>query len=118
MVSAQNKIDGAMLAQLQELLGERFAELIDRFVSDGTRRMTLLRAAVPTRDFDVIHSEAHGLKGSSRNIGANDLGDVCGELEQRGRDSDESGVDTLFAAVELEFAAVCDILRTYCPTSR
>lgn len=112
-MSAQNKIDGAMLAQLQELLGERFAELIDRFINDGTRRMTLLQSAVPVRDFEVIHAEAHGLKGSSRNIGANDLGNICGELEQRGRDGDTTDVDTLFAAVEQEFAAVCDVLRTY-----
>lgn len=113
MSSAQAKIDGVMLAQLQELLGERFAELVERFVSDGTRRIELLRAAVPTRDFDVIHAEAHGLKGSSRNVGANDLGEVCCMLEQRGRDSNANDVDTLFASVEREFAAVCEELRSY-----
>lgn len=113
MNSAQSKIDSAMLAQLQELLGERFSELIERFISDGNRRMSLLRDAVPARDFDVIHAEAHGLKGSSRNIGANDLGEVCGELEQRGRDSDVADLDTLFAGVELEYAAVCDVLHSY-----
>lgn len=113
MNSAHEKIDAAMLAQLQELLGERFAELIDRFIGDGNRRMDLLRLAVPARDFEVIHAEAHGLKGSSRNIGANDLGQVCGDLEQKGRNSDDTGVDPLFAAVEQEFAAVCAVLRSY-----
>lgn len=113
MGSVHEKIDAAMLVQLQELLGERFAELIDRFISDGTRRMELLRRAVPARDFDTIHAEAHGLKGSSRNIGANALGQVCGDLEQKGRNSDGTGIDPLFAAVEQEFAAVCAVLRSY-----
>jgi len=109
-----SKIDGAMISNLKDLLGERFAELVDRFVQDGNRRMALLRSAVPIRDFDVIHAEAHGLKGSSRNIGANLLGDVCGELERDGREKRQDNLTTLFAALEQEFAAVCVELRTYC----
>lgn len=113
MSTQQEKIDSAMMIQLQELLGERFAELIERFINDGTRRMDLLRVAVPSRDFDVIHAEAHGLKGSSRNIGANPLGDACSSLEAKGRQSNEDGIEPLFAAVEQEFAAVCAILNSY-----
>ncbi len=108
------RIDAAMMAQLKELLGERFTELVSRFVQDGERRVALLRTAVPTRDFDVIHAEAHGLKGSSRNIGANPLGLVCGDLEQRGRERNAADIETLFAALEQEFAAVCKELRGYC----
>lgn len=108
------KIDAAMMRDLKDLLGDRFGELVERFVQDGNRRIALLRDAVPLRDFDTVHAEAHGLKGSSRNIGANGLGDVCGNLEQRGRDKSPDNLATLFAAVEQEFAAVCDELRTYC----
>lgn len=109
----QEKIDSAMLGQLQDLLGDRFSELVERFIADGSRRVELLRAAIPNRDFDVIHAEAHGLKGSSRNIGANDLGGVCAELEQQGRTANGDGLETLFAAVEQEFAAVCEALQAY-----
>lgn len=113
MASDQDKIDQAMLEQLQELLGERFAELVDRFVGDGNKRMALLRSAVPARDYDVIHAEAHGLKGSSRNIGANTLGTLCGDLEHLGRVGEDQDIETLFAALEQEFAAVCQILASY-----
>jgi histidine phosphotransfer protein HptB len=109
-----SKIDEAVMRDLKDLLGARFTELVDRFVQDGTRRLALLRSAVPTRDFDVIHAEAHGLKGSSRNIGANVLGDVCDELEQDGREGKQENLATLFAALEQEFAAVCTELRAYC----
>lgn len=113
MSTPQEKIDSAMLAQLQDLLGDRFSELVERFIADGNRRVQLLREAVMNKDFDLIHAEAHGLKGSSRNIGANDLGNVCADLEQQGRSANGDGLETLFAAVEQEFAAVCDILESY-----
>lgn len=113
MSAAQSKIDAGMMAQLQELLGDRFAELIERFLSDSTRRMELLRTAVPARDFDVMHAEAHGLKGSSRNIGANCLAQACGELEDKGREKDGEQVENLLVVIEQEFVAVCEALKTY-----
>lgn len=112
-MATSTRIDAAMMAQLQELLGERFGELVERFVQDGERRISLLRSAVAQPDFDVVHAEAHGLKGSSRNIGANDLGVLCGDLEQLGKERRAGPMPTLFAAVEQEFAAVCVELRTY-----
>lgn len=113
MTASQDKVDQAMLAQLQELLADRFSELVERFITDGGKRVDLLREAIPLKDFDVIHAEAHGLKGSSRNIGANILGEVCGQLEQQGRHQSDENLETLFAAVEQEFAAVCDVLSSY-----
>ncbi len=111
MIVHQEKIDAAMIAQLQDLLGGRFAELVQRFVEDGMRRLNLLRAAVRERDFDAIYTEAHGLKGSSRNIGANPLGNYCAELEAKGRVGEAHALEPLFAAVEQEFAAVCEVLH-------
>lgn len=110
---ASARIDAAMMAQLKDLLGERFSELVERFVQDGQRRMNLLRQALAGQDFVAIHAEAHGLKGSSRNIGANHLGSLCGELEQQGKEGRAAGMATLFAALEQEFAAVCDELKRY-----
>lgn len=113
MSAPQNKLDKAMMTQLQDLLGERFAELVDRYISDGTRRLELMRTAVPARDFEVMHAEAHGLKGSSRNIGANCLAEACGELEDKGREENPHEVDELLAAIEREFLGVCEALKSY-----
>ena len=114
-MTAENKLDAAMMEQLRDLLGDRFIELIETFINDGERRMNLLRDAVPKRDFTVVHGEAHGLKGSSRNIGANPLGNVCETLETIGDQKNEAPLDTSFAAVEQEFAAICIALREYLP---
>ncbi len=108
-----DKIDEAMMAQLKDLLEDRFGELIERFMSDSGKRMALLKAAVPVLDYEVLYAEAHGLKGSSRNIGANPLGDACDVLEAIGRNKGGGDVESSFAAIEQEFAAVCEILATY-----
>ena len=106
-------VDVAMIEQLKDLLGERFSELVDRFVEDGQQRVNLLQSAVPVRNFDTINAEAHGLKGSSRNVGANALGELCAILEDRGRAAEEKDIETVFAAIEKEFAAVCDSLKSF-----
>lgn len=112
MVST-HKLDSTTLAQLHELLGERFAELVERFLSDGSKRIAALKGAVEAGDFVSIYAEAHGFKGSSRNIGANDLAQVCELLEEKGRQRDAYGINELFVAVEQEFASVCEQLRAY-----
>lgn len=111
--SARAKIDAAMMVQLKDLLGERFGELVLRYIQDGERRISLLHSAVAAQDFVVVHAESHGLKGSSRNIGANTLGNLCGDLEQLGKDHNAGGMQALLAAVEQEFAAVCAELKTH-----
>lgn len=111
--SSSAKIDAAMMVQLKDLLRERFGELVLRYIQDGERRIGLLHGAVVEQDFVVVHAESHGLKGSSRNIGANILGNLCGELEQLGKDHNAAGMPALLAAVEQEFAAVCAELKTH-----
>lgn len=100
-------LDRAQLAQLKELLGNHFAELVARFLQDGTARLQTIKAAIVINDFDAIYAEAHGLKGSARNIGAHGLAPLCEELEDWGKQGVDHGMQQLFAAIEQEFAAVC-----------
>lgn len=115
-MKSASKLDQAMLAQLQELLGERFEELVQRFIGDGSKRLERLRVAVAQKDFALIRSEAHGLKGSSFNMGANLLGGACADLEDAGQDREEAGLTTKLAALEKEFAAACTALQGYLKT--
>lgn len=104
-------LDQAMLTQLQELLGPRFAELVQRFEEDGSRRLRLLEGAVADYDFNTVFAEAHGLKGSSRNMGAVPLSELCADLEDAARHADSEAVAALTAACKSEFLAVCQYLR-------
>lgn len=110
---SESKIDTSIVVQLKELLEDRFPELVERFNADGAARVSLLQTAVPEKNFDVVYAEAHGLKGSSRNIGANPLGDSCEALEECARVRDDNQIETLFAVVEQEFAAAAAALSSH-----
>jgi HPt (histidine-containing phosphotransfer) domain-containing protein len=57
------------------------ADLIDAFDTDAGARMPQLRAALRNCDFSRIRAEAHAIKGSARQLGADALADACQELE-------------------------------------
>lgn len=113
-MSHASHIDIAMVEQLRELLDSRFEELVRRFHDDGERRLTLMDEAITNADFETLYSEAHGLKGSSRNVGAGPLGDICAKLEAIGRaggSDDKVDMQQTIAACKQEFAAVCAALK-------
>ncbi|WNO07907.1 Hpt domain-containing protein [Teredinibacter sp. KSP-S5-2] len=108
-----SSVDHDMLNSLKELLDEKFSQLIQTYLEDGSRRMELLKEAVADSNFEGIRQEAHGLKGSSRNIGANPIAELCAQLEIMGRDKLGEGIEQQFASVEQEFAAVSSELEKY-----
>jgi histidine phosphotransfer protein HptB len=97
-----------MLGELRELLADNFNELINRYVTDSQTRFELLQKAVAELDFKTIHFEAHGIKGSSRNMGANLLAEIMGELEALGYAQNSQNLESLFTAAQLEFIRVVE----------
>jgi len=106
MADVKIDLDLGMLEGLRDLLGEKFVELIITYNRDCGERIEKIREALPERNYEVINQEAHGVKGSSRNIGANSLAEVCGELESKAKAEDGNDIEQLFSAIEQQFAAV------------
>jgi len=105
-------LDLALLGSLRELLGPKFEELITTFNTDCGKRLDRLGEALPLLDFSVIRHESHGVKGSSRNIGANSLAELCGELETKAKNEEAEGMQPLFTAIQQKFAAVAAQLES------
>ncbi|HEY6527853.1 MAG TPA: Hpt domain-containing protein [Cellvibrionaceae bacterium] len=95
-----------ILDELRELLAENFNELIDRYLSDSQLRFNLLQKAITELDFKAINYEAHGIKGSSRNMGANRLADLMGRLEASGHAQNAQNLLEVFADAKSEYARV------------
>ncbi|WP_370978906.1 Hpt domain-containing protein [Agaribacterium sp. ZY112] len=106
-------IDKVMLESLQGLLADKFDELINVFIDDCQARFMRLSSAVLRGEFEEIRAEAHGIKGSCRNIGANSLADICALIEDKGRHSDATGLKQDLASAKQQFAAVSEQLRDY-----
>ncbi len=75
-------INHATLADLKKRGGPKFFEsMIRQFVEDALHCVTLIEQALDGQDLEKIQESAHGLKGISRNMGADDLAQVALDLE-------------------------------------
>ena len=82
-------------------------ELIDLFLSDTGVQLESLRVAVSKNDVPEVRRLAHLVKGSSGNIGATGLADLCHEMEKL-----EEVSATLLARLEEEFLQVTEAFET------
>lgn len=85
----QAEYEEALVQRLTELQNETDAEfvyeLIDIYMTEAPKLLSSIRGAIEKKDFDALRTTAHTLKGSSYNLGAKQLGDLCFELEKAGR---------------------------------
>ena len=73
---------------LEELLSfsddgdpELLLDLIQMFLDDGPSKVQAVQEGLAVGDFDKAERAAHSLKGSSGNLGARYLQDVCEQLQ-------------------------------------
>jgi HPt (histidine-containing phosphotransfer) domain-containing protein len=102
-----------ILARL-EVLGllddqETAQEVIDVFVCDAGRSLEELDRAIQTGDAASCERLAHRVKGSSLNLGIEELGDLARALEEKGRSGSLSGAAEIHAAMRLQYQALCSI---------
>ncbi|WP_447969397.1 response regulator [Nitrospira sp. M1] len=101
-------IDQSMLKEWRTLGEPSFViRMIDQFIHDATTCVTQLQEAVARQDHDCIADAAHALKGMSRNMGAEPLGEMCRFLEQEGRGTSVRQLTEKFTALQHEFQRVC-----------
>ncbi|MGH9873261.1 MAG: Hpt domain-containing protein [Pyrinomonadaceae bacterium] len=84
-------------------------ELIDLFLSEAALQFEFLRVAVANNDLPEVQRLAHLMKGSSANIGATRLTQLCKELEAL--EGTTTAELTLLLKFEDEFRAVAEALK-------
>jgi HPt (histidine-containing phosphotransfer) domain-containing protein len=82
---------------------DEFPTLVDTFLADAEERLQGLSVAVNATQ---ILETAHSFKGSSSNMGAIRLAELCHDLEQRAKEKNLSGIEVLVAEIAREFAVV------------
>lgn len=106
-------LDEAMILELKEVMGEDFHVLLETFLVDSKQRLEHLLKAIEAEEAEELRHTAHSFKGSSGNIGANQLSAICKSLEDLGREGTVEGSDTLYARLNEEFTVVEEIMRSY-----
>lgn len=81
-------------------------ELLTAFQESAAQRLTAMQKAVEQGDRYRLELEAHTLKSSSRNVGANQLADLCYWLEKLSRSNALELAAPKLKEVESEYSRV------------
>ncbi|MGQ0665783.1 MAG: response regulator [Nitrospiraceae bacterium] len=105
-------VDPAVLTDLRQLdeTGALLTTLISDFLDETPRLEEQMQAAVRRSDATGLVEAAHKLKGSSGNLGAGRMQQLCGELQTLGRTKALAQAGARIAQLEAEFMLVRTVL--------
>ena len=92
---------------------EMVVELIDAFQTDTRARLERVRAALSAGDATQLRREAHTVKGSSRQIGADALGEVCEQIEHADQSTSLAQFAELVQRMQELFAQIDGSMSAY-----
>jgi PAS domain S-box-containing protein len=112
---AARALDPTRLGELRDLVGPGglggVVGLIDIFLQDTPARIEVLRDAIARGDRDGLRREAHTLKGSAANIGAEGLAALSREMETAAAGADPGRSLQILLLMGEEFGRVQEALR-------
>ncbi|HBL31900.1 MAG TPA: hypothetical protein DD490_34190, partial [Acidobacteria bacterium] len=100
------------LRQLQQVTGQQLiAGIVERFLTDAPRRLDELRTTCTARDEAGFVFAAHAFKGSSGQLGARRMAELCQDLEERGRRGDWAGTEEILDRLAREIERIAPVLQ-------
>ncbi len=111
----ETHVDRNVLSALQEVMEESYPDLLDIFLADSEERLKVLRTA---DSVTLLVETAHSFKGSSSNMGAVRLTELCHQLEQQAKTLPVNDIQELVREIDREFASVRPLYeaeRQRCP---
>ncbi|PXY00041.1 ATP-binding protein [Halomonas sp. LBP4] len=116
-VAADQPLDPAALAALQESLGDAsLAALIALYRRQATDRLAELERAVAEEDAERVRGLAHQLKGESSSLGAVKVAGLALRLEHIGRDGRLAEAAAVLGALRGCLTTTCSDLEAWSPT--
>ena len=114
---SNNPVDLNVLSTLRDVMEAEYPALLKVFISDSTLRvndMTLLLrdpsfTTSATASLQRLGLMAHSFKGSTGNMGATHLSELCLQLEEQGRGmvaADDAQIRSLVSQIRDEFFVV------------
>ena len=106
-------LDEEALAELKDVMEDEFDILIQTYINDSSERIEALHQALLGGDLDEFAKTAHSFKGSSINIGAPRLGQVCFEAEKLGKAGALEQAPAVLEQIYTEFREVQQRLENF-----
>ena len=106
-------LDTGALDGLKELLGDDLYNIADLYVTTLPEAVLALLASHAQGDVQRLMQEAHALKGSSANMGAQEMARLCSGIEKMALDgSQREAVAALVAGLEPAAMATASAMRS------
>lgn len=96
-------IDEVKMIQLRELLGAGLKELLNLFITTNLEKLKQLQQASDEMDVNQLLRLAHGLKGSSGNIGALYIMQLSEKIEQLIKLGELDGIEQIISELVIAF---------------
>ena len=101
-----DNINTHMIDELKELMEDDFPVLIETYIEDGDERIESLQSAIDDNNSEQVREVAHAFKGSSANLGATKLSEVCYSLENIGREAKLVEAQAVLDSIKTEYQVV------------
>lgn len=103
----KSAIDPSIIAELQELNPSLPQKMVQRFLAeDAPMAIAQLKQAIQENNSSAMSKAAHSLKGSSALLGAQELSQLCLDLEKKGKAHDFQDIDQLLSQLEEQYQQV------------
>ncbi|MDQ6969946.1 MAG: response regulator [Mariprofundus sp.] len=106
-------VDADVLRQLRSDMGFGVGMILDTYMDELPKQVDGLIAAIEAGNADELRRHGHRLKGSSRSVAANALGEICFQFEQLGQSGQQQDMTTaklLIADLRQQATQVIDAL--------
>jgi two-component system, sensor histidine kinase and response regulator len=109
-VHVSGVLDQGVVDDLLELSrhsdGTQLTRLVDTFINDSFARIEALSRGIEAADGHAVARTCHSLKGSSANLGASSLAELCAELEVSASKNQLAGAVDILGRLESDFGRV------------
>ncbi|MFV2059076.1 MAG: CHASE domain-containing protein [Gammaproteobacteria bacterium] len=100
----QSIIDMQKIQQLTDLMGEAMVALVNSYVTSSEDKISQLQQAFDSRDSSEVYQLAHGLKGASGNLGANQVMELSDKIEQLAKQGQLNTIGGIIDELLLSFS--------------
>lgn len=92
---------------------EFMLSVISAFQEDSESRLRVLGEAVDSGDTAAVRMQAHAIKGSAREVGANELASICAEIESKVGGQCITDLEEPISRLVEQFRLVSDAMGAY-----
>jgi CheY-like chemotaxis protein/HPt (histidine-containing phosphotransfer) domain-containing protein len=91
-----------------------FGEIVQLYFSTAEESLVRIQNGFGAGDTATVSSEAHSLKGSSSNLGASELANLCKDLQEVGKQANMELIGPLIEQIKAEYGRVRALLSEEC----